>query len=134
MTTTQPWTFRVHSVIRVIDGDTLWLKLDKGHRLYHDVAVRLLGIDAPERQLTTRAAGDHSKAWVTAFLLKYPPLKLQSDVLDEYSRSLGDVLTFGGWLVEAMITAGVAIPYVEKRRPWTAEELARCLAAPLPGA
>jgi len=35
-------------IIRIVDGDTLWLDIDLGFRLHHEIDVRLARIDTPE--------------------------------------------------------------------------------------
>ncbi len=51
--------------IRVIDGDTIVIQADVGFRLTYTSAVRLLGVNAPERQ--TRP-GKQSKAFTSLWL------------------------------------------------------------------
>ena len=83
-------------VMRVVDGDTLWLKIN-GNR--QALKVRIQGIDAPEicqsggvwvrRALTRRVVGQ--------------TLTVTSSARDDYGRSVGivrmDRLDMGLWLV-----------------------------------
>ncbi len=56
------------TVKRVIDGDTVELVVDLGLRVSTTVAVRILGIDAPEVVGAEREAGLASKAGLEAIL------------------------------------------------------------------
>jgi len=53
------------TVIRVVDGDTAWLKVDCGFRIYAEASYRIVGMNAPEINKGTfeeRAEGGRSKA------------------------------------------------------------------------
>lgn len=102
-------------LIRVVDGDTVWVRVDLGFRLYHDIDVRLGGINAPERDT------EEGKA-AKAALIKYfednagKTLIIETEKADpgSYNRYTG-ILTLGidnvnDWLVKS----GHAVPYVYK--------------------
>ncbi len=46
--TSQPYTYRVLEVLRVIDGDTVDMRIDLGFGLSAAFRFRLIGVDAPE--------------------------------------------------------------------------------------
>lgn len=52
------WKYEYVEVIRVIDGDTVELRIDLGNRCFWQEAFRLYGIDAPETHGETKEAGE----------------------------------------------------------------------------
>ncbi len=81
------------TVVRVIDGDTAWLRIDHGKRIYSDDSFRIVGMNAPEINKGTfeeRAEGGRSKAELER--LVGPP---GSPV---YVETLKDTQSFGRYL------------------------------------
>ncbi|MDP2653252.1 MAG: DUF1016 N-terminal domain-containing protein [Candidatus Omnitrophota bacterium] len=81
------FTYQAH-VERVVDGDTLLVKIDLGFETRIRQYLRLRGIDAPE--LTT-PEGKKSKSFVERELAKAPRILLTSSRSDKYDRYLADV-------------------------------------------
>jgi micrococcal nuclease len=109
------YKFRVD---RVIDGDTIEGKLDKGRKNYdEDVQIRLRYIDAPEKRGATREAGEISKRFLEALILGKEvvvhTIKAKDD--DNFGRMLGEVYlptTEGDiYINQYMLDAGQALPY-----------------------
>lgn len=86
-TTTEPWTFRVRQVLKIVDGDTVDLQLDLGLRVYAEPRFRLIGIDTPERHGLTRAMGDLAATTLAEMLRLAGPLEV---------LSYGEVDKYGG--------------------------------------
>lgn len=91
-------TWRVPAtVLRVVDGDTLELKLDLGWHISYQSRCRLIGCNAPEM---TTDEGQTAKAYVTDLLHQYggdmqgagAQVTLISHALDKYGRPLGQIL------------------------------------------
>ena len=89
------YAFRVD---RVIDGDTIVGKLDKGRKNYdEDVVIRLLGIQAPEiskaKTLEEKEAGLAAKAFLEELILgKTVIIRTHKDKDDDsFGRMLGEV-------------------------------------------
>jgi endonuclease YncB( thermonuclease family) len=92
------WTVPA-TVLRVVDGDTLMLKLDLGWHISYEARCRLIGVNAPELSTDEGAA---ARLWVINKLSDagvhplgndYPdPVTLVSHALDKYGRPLGQVL------------------------------------------
>lgn len=122
--TTDPYVRRCR-VVRVIDGDTCDVALDLGYYLTATLRVRLLGIDAPEREGETRAAGDAATAKLVAWValkqrtspetpdrygrILFPaganpwPLALRTEKADVFGRWLAEIWSADGErLVEAL--------------------------------
>ena len=61
------YNFRVISIDRVVDGDTIDVTIDLGFDLYKKERVRVAGIDSPEkrtRNLEEKALGIDASVWL----------------------------------------------------------------------
>ena len=61
------YNFRVISIDKVVDGDTIDVTLDLGFDLYKKERVRVAGVDTPEkrtRNLEEKALGLDATAWI----------------------------------------------------------------------
>ena len=61
------YNFRVISIDKVVDGDTIDLTIDLGFELYKKERVRVAGVDTPEkrtRNLEEKALGLDATAWI----------------------------------------------------------------------
>lgn len=122
-------------VIRVLDGDTLEVEIDRGFHDYSRKTVRLLGVNAPETHGAEREAGEAVRNWLLAwldrsdaFLTSFPLQLLSLDKPDKFGRVLGDIST-GSSIVAQLLTFGYAKPYDGgKRDPFTPEECAAIVA------
>ena len=76
------------AIERVIDADTLKVRVDLGFGIWHRETLRLRDIDAPE--LGTRA-GDAAKAFVQSLLKEAGTIILHTSRSDKYDRYLADV-------------------------------------------
>lgn len=106
------------TVLRVIDGDTAVLRIDRGFREYWEVSCRLWGANAPE--LATGEPGQASKAWLAQRIVG-KTLFIKSEKLDKYGRPVvtlyePEPVTIDPKLSinEEMITLGFAVPYLDK--------------------
>lgn len=96
-------------IIRVVDGDTLWLDVDLGFDVRRKDSFRLYGIDAPE--LSTDA-GKTAKAWLEdAVSGGIDMLTTYKDTREKYGRYLGTLWKNGRNLNQAMVDAGHAVKY-----------------------
>jgi len=96
-------------MVRIIDGDTIVVDLDKGFGDWSkDVHVRLFGIDAPEMRGDSREAGEAAKQRITELL---PPkggmvaIKSEKDKTDSWDRVLADVYTMNGIHINQILLA-----------------------------
>lgn len=111
------------SVVRVLDGDTIEVDIEKD--VGFDVVVRfrktvrLIGIDAPEKVGASKAAGLASKTLLSSLL---PPgtavvMKTEKpDPSDKYGRFLASVWLGEQNLSDHMVTAGAAKSYTGGKR------------------
>ncbi len=87
----QLWVFRAYAT-RVIDGDTVDAVIDAGYHATRTERLRFLGVNAPERKVPTRAAGDKAKAFVEDWLMvtggELWSLIIQTEKSDVFGRYL----------------------------------------------
>lgn len=103
-------------VLRVIDGDTVEVLLDRGFHDYAQRSVRLLGINCPELHAADPAPGQaaqlFTQTWVGAALQgrdAYPFL-LESNKYEKYGRTLGTLWRADGACLNAdLLTSGHAV-------------------------
>jgi endonuclease YncB( thermonuclease family) len=116
-----------------IDGDTIKVLIDLGWRIQHTVSLRLNGVDAPElvgvSETHRRAASNVKQAvseWTTT-AVSLGEVRLVSDQLDKYGRSLGDLVSDKmGSLCAWLSVIGLVRPYPGgTRSSWTDEDLIR---------
>ncbi len=93
-----PWRFRGEA-LRVIDGDTLRVRLDLGFGIDARVDLRLVGYDAPERHShdpAERAAGEAAAARLAALVLGRPLLVTTERERRTFARYLAHVALWQG--------------------------------------
>ena len=130
----------VHSVIRVIDGDTQVLMLDLGFSTFKEVTTRIVGIDCPEKSTQAgRMVKTVVELWLQICMKDKYRLSWISSEVDMYGRTLGDFRcnTSKETLATYMLFLGFAKPFETKRVPWTPAELnyvvAKCRAIGISG-
>lgn len=78
-------------VIRVIDGDTIKLKIDLGFRTFIEANCRIYGVNAPELHSKNGAEkfkANEAKEWVEQELIEGDFISIESKKLDKYGRPL----------------------------------------------
>jgi micrococcal nuclease len=83
------------SLVRVVDGDTVVLKIDLGFKVETEQSCRLYGIDTPELIGETRAAGLAAKVFVEMSLAAATGklrVKTHKPIRDKYGRYLVELL------------------------------------------
>lgn len=102
---------RKAEIVRWVDGDTVWLKVDLGYRISAQTDFRLMGIDTPER-------GKPNYKEAIALVNEVAPvgsvvnIKSYKDP-DKYGRWLAEIFVPGVDLSvnEQLLAAGLAVPY-----------------------
>ena len=102
-------------VLRVVDGDTVDVRIDLGFNVWHKCRVRLMGINAPEsrtRDLEEKARGLAAKSWLIDILEHSKgEVELQSHGTGKYGRVLGELFVNGLNINETMVKEGHAVEY-----------------------
>lgn len=84
-------------VLRIVDGDTLWLDLDLGFKIRHEVDVRLAGVNTPETvNYTAQGIDDPAARFVAE---RVPPGSVC--IVDITRRE-----KYGRWLARVLFVPG----------------------------
>ena len=113
------YTYRVKSVNRIVDGDTIDVTIDLGFSIHIDQRVRVAGIDSPEkrtRDAEEKALGIDATEWMTKRINGASELIIKTAVegsMGKYGRVLGWVFVGDEdvSLNEQMINEGFAWKY-----------------------
>ncbi|MBW8034201.1 MAG: nuclease [Planctomycetes bacterium] len=97
-------------LIRVIDGDTVDLKVDLGFKVFVEIRFRLNGIDTPETRGDEKEAGLAAKKFLIE-ALGDRDIKVASEKTGKFGRWLGTLFVAGSDINELMINQGHAVPY-----------------------
>lgn len=97
------------TVIRWVDGDTVWLRVDLGFRLWMEEDFRLFGLDTPEHN---KPGGVEATAFSRAFAPVGTQVTLKSyKDPDKYGRWLADVFVGSESINIALVANGNAVSY-----------------------
>lgn len=103
------------TLVNVVDGDTVDLKVDLGFLAHMDIRFRLSGIDAPEKRGKSKEAGLAAKHFLIETLTDADSIQVESEKTGKFGRWLGIIyFNHSGISVSAnelMITSGHAKPY-----------------------
>jgi len=119
MSDKDPYIYRIKSVGRVVDGDTIDADIDLGFDISLTKRIRLAGIDTPEsrtRDLAEKALGLDAKNWLKHRLEDAEDIIIRTqlpDSTEKYGRIIGQLYINGedASLNNQMITEGYALPY-----------------------
>ena len=114
-----PYIYRIKSVTKVIDGDTIDADIDLGFDISLTKRIRLAGIDTPESRTTNlkeKALGLESKEWMKKTLAGAKDILIKTELPDsteKYGRIIGHLFINGQEtsLNNQMIAEGYALAY-----------------------
>ena len=114
-----PYIYRIKSVGRVVDGDTIDADIDLGFDISLTKRIRLAGIDTPEsrtKDLAEKELGIDAKNWLKHRLEEAKDIIIRTqlpDSTEKYGRIIGNLYINGEDvpLNQQMITEGYALPY-----------------------
>ena len=114
-----PYIYRIKSVGRVVDGDTIDADIDLGFDISLTKRIRLAGIDTPEsrtKDLKEKELGIDAKEWLKHHLKDSFDIIIRTELPDsteKYGRIIGHLYINGQdeSLNNQMITEGYALPY-----------------------
>ena len=102
-------------ILRVVDGDTVDVRIDLGFNVWHKCRVRLLGINAPEsrtRDKEEKKRGLAAKSWLIDKLESAEDeLEMKSYGVGKYGRVLGEIYINEVNINELMVKEGHAVKY-----------------------
>ena len=111
-----PYSYRVKSIVKTIDGDTFDCIMDLGFDVLLEARVRMMGIDTPEsrtRDLEEKKFGLLAKEYLT-MKLEAEDIIITTEVDNEkgkFGRILGTVWAEGININEQMIDEHMAVRY-----------------------
>ena len=114
-----PYIYRIKSVTKVVDGDTIDADIDLGFDISLTKRIRLAGIDTPESRTTNlkeKALGLESKEWMKKTLAGAKDILIKTELPDsteKYGRIIGHLFINGQEisLNNQMIAEGYALAY-----------------------
>lgn len=114
-----PYIYRIKSVGRVVDGDTIDASIDLGFDISLEKRIRLAGVDTPESRTTDlkeKAMGLESKEWLKKKLEGAKDIIIKTELPDsteKYGRIIGHLFINGQEtsLNNQMIIEGYALAY-----------------------
>ena len=99
-------------VLRVLDGDTVELRIDMGNSIHWTGKFRLYGVDTPEVHGDTEAAGQMAADYLRAVIAAFGILEVQTFKPDKFGRWLAKIqLRDGRDVSECLVNAGHAVGY-----------------------
>ena len=129
------YNFRVVSIDKVLDGDTIDVTIDLGFDLYKKERVRIAGVDTPEkrtRDLEEKELGLHATDWMKKHLEDTIAGDEELTIRTELKGGMGKYGRLLGWLYvgedtvslnEHMIAEGYAWEYDGGTKQKNFEEL-----------
>ena len=117
--TKDPYIYRIKSVLKVVDGDTIDASIDLGFDISLEKRIRFAGIDTPESRTTNvkeKAMGLESKDWLKKALEGAKDILIKTELPDsteKYGRIIGHLFINGQEtsLNNQMIEEGYALEY-----------------------
>jgi micrococcal nuclease len=114
-----PYVYRIKSVSRVVDGDTIDADIDLGFDISLTKRIRLAGVDTPESRTidkAEKALGLDAKNWLKHRLEEVKGIIIRTELPDsteKYGRIIGHLYINGEEvsLNNQMITEGYALAY-----------------------
>ncbi len=114
-----PYIYRIKSVIKVVDGDTIDALIDLGFDISLEKRIRLAGIDTPESRTTNakeKIMGLESKDWLKHRVENAQRILIKTELPDsteKYGRIIGHLFINGEEtsLNNQMIIDGYALAY-----------------------
>jgi len=114
-----PYIYRIKSVTKVVDGDTIDADIDLGFDISLTKRIRFAGIDTPESRTTNlkeKALGLESKEWLKKALEGAKDILIKTekpDSTEKYGRIIGHLFINGQEtsLNNQMIDEGYALAY-----------------------
>ncbi len=102
-------------LLRVVDGDTIDVRIDLGFNVWHKCRIRLVGINAPEsrtRDKEEKKRGLAAKSWLIDKLESAEDeLEMKSYGVGKYGRVLGEIYINEVNINELMVKEGHAVKY-----------------------
>lgn len=100
------------TILLAVDGDTLDVRVDLGFRIFHEMRLRIYGVNTPER-------GQPGYSEARDFLLPFvgkEAIITSHKPQDKYGRWLAEVSVDGVSLADSLIAQKLGVPYFGGKR------------------
>ena len=124
----QPYSYRVKSIVKIIDGDTFDCIMDLGFDVLLEARVRMMGIDTPEsrtRDLVEKKYGLMSKDFLKDKLKNAEKIVIKTHKGEEtgkFGRILGEIFCDNVNVNQQMCDVGHAVAYYGQSKDDIQEE------------
>ena len=98
-------------VKKIIDGDTVQLRVDLGFSIFTDITIRLARINAPEIKGETYFDGLESKEYLSKIIPVGTEIILKCDGRDKFGRWIGELYKDNENINDMMINSNHAKLY-----------------------
>lgn len=100
------------TLLKVVDGDTVWLRIDLGFELFKECSCRLYGINTPElRKKDEKEAAIKAMDYLKS-LFNGDQVYVYSNKLDKYGRPLVTIYVGDININARMVEEKLAVPYL----------------------
>ena len=122
------YEYAVKKIVKIVDGDTIDIKIDLGFSLTKKERVRLAGIDTPEsrtRDLDEKAEGLLAKSFLEKQLDEAVDLRVKTEKDGKYGRMLGWLHDGNKNINKYMVLKGYAWEYDGGKKEKNLDDLRR---------
>ena len=111
------WEYQAE-LLRVIDGDTVDVRVDLGFKVHYNVRVRMHGINAPESRTRDKAEKVRGLAAKERLeqLITGKNIILKSHGVGKFGRGLGTIMVGGVSVNATLVKEGHAVEYFGGKR------------------
>jgi len=100
------------TLLKVVDGDTVWLRIDLGFELFKECSCRLYGINTPElRKKEEKEAAIKAMDYLQS-LFNGDQVYIYSNKIDKYGRPLVTIHVGDVNVNARMVEEKLAVPYL----------------------
>lgn len=108
------YTYKISSVNRIVDGDTIDVTIDLGFKILTKQRIRMYGINTPEtrtRDKQEKQRGLAAKARLVELLQTEDDIILKSHGVGKFGRVLGELYINDTNVNETLVNEGHAVKY-----------------------
>lgn len=108
------YTYKISSVDRIVDGDTIDVTIDLGFKILTKQRIRMYGINTPEtrtRDKQEKQRGLAAKARLVELLQTEDDIILKSYGVGKFGRVLGELYINDTNVNETLVNEGHAVKY-----------------------
>jgi micrococcal nuclease len=100
------YQYKLNSVLKVVDGDTVDVSIDLGFSVTTIQRIRLAGVDTPEtntKDELERTIANEAKQFVVDWVSKQNQMIIKTTKDDKYGRMLGEIFGDDGQTINQLL-------------------------------